>query len=220
MNGKKWKGEQRAEPGAKKREACGRHIPVPSIPPGPAAHHTHTHGSAWSTPTAVRPALGPPSRVPPRRRRTQPIGDGLCPPLSGQPMAACRDRKLFQPAGVSTDAQEVPAAGPGVLTGGAEGGPPVSEEGVVTAPGAREGCRGGAGALVWRLGAAPGGSSSEPGCLFSGHRHHEGPGGCGGAAHPACHRFPPPGLCPVGSLCPVGRSVCKAPGARFIGEES
>lgn len=40
------------------------------------------------------------------------------PPLTGQPMAACRDRKLFQPAGVSTDAQEVPVAEPAVLTGG------------------------------------------------------------------------------------------------------
>lgn len=101
-------GKRRAEPGAKKREACGRHIPAPSLPGPPLT--THTHGSSWSTPTTVRPALGPPSRVPPRRQQFQPIGDGLCPPLPGQPIAACRDRKLFQPAGVSTDAQEVPVA--------------------------------------------------------------------------------------------------------------
>lgn len=78
---------------------------------------------------------------------------GFAPSLARQPMAACHNRKLFQPAGVSRDAQEVPVAEPAVLTGGAERGPPVSEERVVNAPGAREGCGGGAGALGWRRGA-------------------------------------------------------------------
>lgn len=42
-----------------------------------------------------------------------------------------------------------------VLTGVAEREPPVSEERVVPASGARAGCRGGAGALGWRPGAEP-----------------------------------------------------------------
>lgn len=125
-------GEQRTEPGAKRREARGRQVPAPSRPGPPLTTHTealgtplHRSGQHSGRPVAFHHDAGNLSQ--------SEMSSAL--PLAGQPMAVFRDRKLFQPAGVSTDAQEVPVAEPAVLTGGAEQGLPVSEERVVTAKG-------------------------------------------------------------------------------------
>lgn len=143
-------GERRTEPSAKRREARGRQIPAPSRPGPPLTTHTEALGTPLQRsgqhsgcPVVFHHDAGNLSQS----------EMGFAPPLAGQPMAACQDRKLLQPAGVSRDAQEVPVAEPAVLTGGAERGLPVSEERVINAPGARERCRGGARALGWRRGA-------------------------------------------------------------------
>lgn len=125
-------GERRTEPSAKRREARGRQVPAPSRPGPPLTTHTealgtplHRSGQHSGRPVAFHHDAGNLSQS----------EMSSAPPLAGQPMAVFRDRKLFLPAGVSTDAQEVPVAEPAVLTGGAELGPPVSEERVVTAKG-------------------------------------------------------------------------------------